>query len=413
MTQREPETDLERAIARAFARGRYTRRAFLGRSGRGLLVAGSALSLPSILAACGIGPQTSPTPGATNGGNGGDTLQWANWPFYIDQDEDTGESDTINQFEEETGISVNYREVIEDNESFFGTIQPSLAAGQPAGWDMITPTDYMCQRLIRLGYLQELDWSKLPNVEANIDDVYRSRPLDPNNQYLVPWQSGFTGIGYNLELTGREITSMDDLWNPDFEGRIGMFREMRDTFNFALLRNGVNPTEATFEDAQRAAESLLEQAPLVRNYYGNEYTDGLANGDVALTMAWSGDVYQLQLDNPNLRFVIPDEGGNLWVDNMCIPNGAVNPDAAHQMMNFVYQPEIMAQICAYVQFISPVPAAREILANSDDEEEQELADSELIFPSEATLDRVHGYPDLSDEDEERRWLELFQNVVQG
>jgi spermidine/putrescine transport system substrate-binding protein len=171
MTQREPETDLERAIARAFARGRYTRRAFLGRSGRGLLVAGSALSLPSILAACGIGPQTSPTPGATNGGNGGDTLQWANWPFYIDQDEDTGESDTINQFEEETGISVNYREVIEDNESFFGTIQPSLAAGQPAGWDMITPTDYMCQRLIRLGYLQELDWSKLPNVEANIDDV--------------------------------------------------------------------------------------------------------------------------------------------------------------------------------------------------------------------------------------------------
>jgi spermidine/putrescine transport system substrate-binding protein len=416
MTQREQDTDLERAIARAFARGRHSRRAFLGRTGRGLLVAGSALSLPSILAACGIGPQASPTPGATNGtGNGGDpgSLDWANWPFYIDQDEDTGESDTINQFEEETGISVNYREVIEDNESFFGTIQPSLAAGQSAGWDMITPTDYMCQRLIRLGYLEELDWSKLPNVEANIDDVYRGRALDANNQYLVPWQSGFTGIGYNLELTGREITSMEDLWNPEFEGRIGMFREMRDTFNFALLRNGVNPTEATFEDAGRAAEALLEQAPLVRNYYGNEYTDGLANGDVALTMAWSGDVYQLQLDNPNLRFVIPDEGGNLWVDNLCIPNGAANPDAAHEMMNFVYQPEIMAQISSYVQFISPVPAARDILAASDDEEEQELAESELIFPTEATLDRVHGYPDLSDEAEERRWLELFQNIVQG
>ncbi|HVM25007.1 MAG TPA: spermidine/putrescine ABC transporter substrate-binding protein [Candidatus Limnocylindrales bacterium] len=415
MSQREQETDLERAIARAFARGRYSRRAFLGRTGRGLLVAGSALSLPSILAACGIGPQASPTPGATNGnGNGGTgTLDWANWPFYIDQDEDTGESDTINQFEEETGISVNYREVIEDNESFFGTIQPSLAAGQSAGWDMITPTDYMCQRLIRLGYLQELDWSQLPNVEANIDEVYRGRPLDPNNQYLVPWQSGFTGIGYNIELTGREITSMDDLWNPEFEGRIGMFREMRDTFNFALLRNGVNPTEATFEDAGRAAESLLEQAPLVRNYYGNEYTDGLANGDVALTMAWSGDVYQLQLDNPNLRFVIPDEGGNLWVDNLCIPTGAANPEAAHQMMNFVYQPEIMAQISSYVQFISPVPAARDVLAESDDEEEQALAESELIFPSEATLDRVYGYPDLSDEAEEARWLELFQGVVQG
>jgi spermidine/putrescine transport system substrate-binding protein len=408
------ETQIERAIARAFARGRYSRRAFLGRTGKGLIVAGSALSIPSILAACGIGPQASPTPAATNGGNGGPTaLDWANWPFYIDQDEDTGESDTINQFEEETGISVNYREVIEDNESFFGTIQPSLAAGQSAGWDMITPTDYMCQRLIRLGYLQELDWSKLPNVEANIDEVYRGRPLDPDNRYLVPWQSGFTGIGYNIELTGREITSMDDLWNSEFEGRIGMFREMRDTFNFALLRDGVNPTEANFEDAGRAAQALLEQAPLVRNYYGNEYTDGLANGDVALTMAWSGDVYQLQLDNPNLRFVIPDEGGNLWVDNLCIPNGAANVDAAHAMMNFVYQPEIMAQISSYVQFISPVPAARDILAASDDEEEQELADSELIFPGEETLDRVYGYPDLSDEDEERRWLELFQEVVQG
>jgi spermidine/putrescine transport system substrate-binding protein len=415
MSHGSDETQIERAIARAFARGRYSRRAFLGRTGRGLLVAGSALSLPSILAACGIGPQASPTPGATNGTGNGDpgTLDWANWPFYIDQDEDTGESDTINQFEEETGISVNYREVIEDNESFFGTIQPSLAAGQSAGWDMITPTDYMCQRLIRLGYLQELDWSRLPNVEANIDEVYRGRPLDPSNQYLVPWQSGFTGIGYNVELTGREITSMEDLWNPEFEGRIGMFREMRDTFNFALLRNGVNPTEASFEDAGRAAEALLEQAPLVRNYYGNEYTDGLANGDVALTMAWSGDVYQLQLDNPNLRFVIPDEGGNLWVDNLCIPNGAANPGAAHEMMNFVYQPEIMAQVSAYVQFISPVPAARDILAESDDEEEQELAESELIFPTEATLDRVYGYPDLSDEDEERRWLELFQNIVQG
>jgi spermidine/putrescine transport system substrate-binding protein len=411
----EQQTDLERAISRAFARGRYSRRAFLGRTGKGLLVAGSALSITSILAACGIGPQASPTPGATTGnGNGGDgTLQWANWPFYIDQDDETGESETLRMFTEETGIEVNYREVIEDNESFFGTIQPSLAAGQPAGWDMITPTDYMCQRLIRLGYLQELDWSQLPNVEAELDDVYRGRPLDANNQYLVPWQSGFTGIGYNIELTGREITSMEDLWNPEFEGRIGMFREMRDTFNFALLREGVEPTTATFADAERAAAALLEQAPLVRNYYGNEYTDGLANGDVALTMAWSGDVYQLQLDNPNLRFVIPDEGGNLWVDNMCIPNGAANPQAAHAMMNFVYQPEIMAQICAYVQFISPVPAAREVLAESDDEEEQELADSELIFPSPSTLEQVHGYPDLSDEAEELRWLELFQEIVQG
>jgi spermidine/putrescine transport system substrate-binding protein len=411
MTDEKRHPEIERAIERALRHERLSRRAFLRRAGRGTVYAGAALSLPAILAACGIGPQPTPAPG--NGNGDPTTLQFANWPFYIDQDEDTGESDTINQFEEETGITVNYREVIEDNESFFGTIQPILAAGQPSPWDIIVITDYMAQRMIRLNYLQELDWGQLPNVDEHIDEAYRGRPLDPNTQFLVPWQSGFTGIGYNLELTGREITSMDDLWNPEFRGRIGMFREMRDTFNFALLRLGVEPTEATFEDAGRAGAMLLEQAPLVRQYYGNEYADALANGDIALCMAWSGDVYQLQLDNPNLRFVIPDEGGNLWVDNMCIPNRAPNPGGAHQMMNFVYQPEIMAQICAYVQFISPVPAAREVLADSDDEEEQELADSELIFPSEQTLEQVHGYPDLSDEAEERRWLELFQEIIQG
>jgi spermidine/putrescine transport system substrate-binding protein len=306
-----------------------------------------------------------------------------------------------------------YRQVIGDNESFFGTIQPDLAAGHGTGWDLIVLTDYMAQRMIRLNYLEELDWGQLPNVDAQIDDAYRGRPLDPNTQFLAPWQSGFTGIGYNIELTGREITSMDDLWNPEFSGQIGMLNEMRDTMNFALLRLGVEPTEASFEDAGRAAAMLLEQAPLVRNYYGNEYAGDLANGNLALTMAWSGDVFQLQLDNPNLRFVIPEEGGNLWVDNMCIPRGAANAQGAHEMINFVYQPEIMAQISAYVQFISPVPAARDVLAGSDDEEEQELADSELIFPSEETLAQVHGYPDLSEEAEELRWLELFQGIVQG
>jgi spermidine/putrescine transport system substrate-binding protein len=423
MTDEKRHPEIDRAIARALRHERLSRRAFLRRAGRGTVYAGAALSLPAILAACGIGPQ--PTPGATpapGNGNGDSVLNFANWPLYIDLedevDEDaevvtTEQSATLREFAQESGIQVNYRQVIGDNESFFGTIQPSLAAGQSTGWDLIVVTDYMAQRMIRLNYLEQLDWDQLTTVDQEIDDAYRGRPLDPNTQYLVPWQSGFTGIGYNIELTGREITSMDDLWNPEFTGQIGMLNEMRDTMNFALLRLGVEPTEATFEDAGRAAAMLLEQAPLVRNYYGNEYATDLAQGNLAVTMAWSGDVYQLQLDNPNLRFVIPDEGGSLWVDNMCIPRGAENAAAAHRLMDFVYRPEIMAQICAYVQFISPVPAAREVLASSDDEEEQELADSELIFPSEQTLARVHGYPDLSEEVEERRWLELFQEVVQG
>jgi spermidine/putrescine transport system substrate-binding protein len=318
------------------------------------------------------------------------------------------------QFEEETGIEVNYREVIEDNESFFGTIQPSLAAGQPAGWDMITPTDYMCQRLIRLGYLQELDWSQLPERRGR---ARRRLPRPRARRRTTSTSCRGSRASPASATTSSSPGARSPAWTTSgtrssraasaCSARCGTPSTSRS------CATASNPTDGNLRGRRAGGRALLEQAPLVRNYYGNEYTDGLANGDVALTMAWSGDVYQLQLDNPNLRFVIPDEGGNLWVDNMCIPNGAANPQAAHAMMNFVYQPEIMAQICAYVQFISPVPAAREILADSDDEEEQELADSELIFPSEATLDQVHGYPDLSDEAEELRWLELFQDVVQG
>jgi spermidine/putrescine transport system substrate-binding protein len=410
----------ELALARGLFQRRTSRRGFLKGAARGYVAGMGALSLPALLAACGTPPATpgpatpGVTPGTTPGnGTGNNVLNFANWPFYIDQDEDTGASETLRQFEEETGISVNYREVIETNDGFFGTVQPALAAGQDTGWDLIVPTDWMVARLIRLGYLEEIDVERdVPNFVEHAADAYKDPGYDPDNRHSVPWQSGFTGIGYNIDLTGREITSFADLLDPEFGGRIGMFSEMRDSFNMALLHLGIEPETATYEDAERAQEILLQQAPLVRAYYGNEYAEALANGDVALTMAWSGDVYQLQLDNPSLRFVIPSEGGNIWIDNMCIPRGAQNPQAATRMMDFVYQPEIMAQIAAYVQFISPVPAARDILAESDDEEERDLADSELIFPSDETLAQVHGYPNLDDE-QERQWQVLFQEVVQG
>jgi spermidine/putrescine transport system substrate-binding protein len=417
MPEERRPTGFELSLARGLVQRRYSRRGFLKGAIRGSVATAGVLSVPALLAACGTPPAT-PGPATPGGGPGqspagSGTLNFANWPFYIDQDEDTGASETLRQFEEETGISVNYREVIETNDGFFGTIQPALAAGQDTGWDLIVPTDWMVARLIRLGYLEEINVeADVPNFVEHAADAYKDPGYDPDNRHSVPWQSGFTGIGYNIALTGREITSFSDLLDPAFSGRIGMFSEMRDSFNLAMLYLGINPESAGFEDARRAQEVLLDQAPLVRSYYGNEYAEALANGDVALTMAWSGDVYQLQLDNPDLRFVIPSEGGNIWIDNMCIPRGARNPQAATRMMNFVYEPAIMAQICAYVQFISPVPAARDILADSDDEEERELADSELIFPSERTLEQVHGYPNLDDE-EERRWLELFQEVVQG
>jgi spermidine/putrescine transport system substrate-binding protein len=190
--------------------------------------------------------------------------------------------------------------------------------------------------------------------------------------------------------------------------------------NFALLFLGIDPTNATFEDAQRAQEVLQAQSPHVRGYYGNEYAQGLADGSLAICMAWSGDVFQLQFDNPDLQFVVPEEGANLWIDNMCIPKGAQHPNDALAMMNYVYQPEIAAQIAEWVNFICPVPAAQDIIRQHADEAESEedaeylrtVAESPLVFPTQEMLDRLYGYPNL-DEEEERQWNELFQEVVQG
>ena len=427
MSDRSQESQIERAVARVFNRQRrLSRRAFLVGAGRGAVAGGAVLSLPAILAACGIGPGGSPgaSGGAAVGGEPSGTLIFANWPLYIDQDEETGESPTIDQFAAETGIDVDYQESIQDNQEFFGTIQPALAAGQDTGWDMIVMTDWMIGKMAGLGYLESIDVARdVPNFVANAAEKYKDPTFDPNNAHSVPWQSGITGIAYNPALTGRDITGFADLLDPAFEGRIGMFSEVRDTLSLALLHNGVEPQNATEDDVRAANEVLRQQAPLVRGYYGNEYAQELAAGSLAVTMAWSGDVFQLQFDNPDLRFIVPSAGGILWIDNMAIPKRAQHPADALAMMDYVYRPEIAAQITEYVNYICPVPAAQEIIrthaqeaADGGDQETADyltaVAESELVFPSDEMLGRLHSYKVLSEEEEEL-WNTLFQEVTQG
>lgn len=419
--ERLARSQIERAIARALKEQPISRRIFLRRTG---LVTASALSLPAILAACGIGPGasgTSPASGVPVGGEPSGQLNFANWPLYIDQDEATGESPTLQQFTAETGIDVDYQESIQDNNEFFGTIQPALSAGQDTGWDLMVLTDSIIGRVIRLGFLEQIDVAtSVPNFVANGGEKYKSPDYDDGNRFTVPWQSGITGIGYNPALTGREITSFADLLDPAFEGKVGMFSDAQDSVSLALLHNGVKPGDATEEQVRAAVDVLREQAPLVRGYFGNEYAQGLADGSLALTMAWSGDVFQLQLDNPDLQFVVPEKGGILWVDNMCIPKGATHPADALAMMDFVYRPEIAAQITEYVNYICPVPAAQEIIrqhaAEAETDEDraylETVAESPIVFPTEDMLSRLYSYKTLSEE-EEALWNELFQEVTQG
>lgn len=406
--------DRNREIARLLAeqpRRGMTRRDLLRRVG---LSAGAA-SLTAVLVACGIKKEDTADSGEKNTlttdeevGN----LNFANWPLYIDRVQ--GRRPTLDDFTEATGITVNYKEVIDDNEGFFGTIQEPLSNGQPIEWDLIVVTDWMLAKMARLGYLEELDHSKLPNFTANAADLYKDPSYDPGNKHSVPWQSGITGIAYNPELTGRELSTFDDLFDPAFAGKIGMFKEMRDTFSLTLLSMGIEPQDSTEDDLIAAQEKLIQQRDdgIVRNYYGNEYADALVRGDIWATIAWSGDVFQLQFDKPELQFYVPDTGGILWVDNMAIPENAAAPIDAMEFMDFVYDPEIAAQITAWVNYICPVPAAKEILAASDDPTTQTVAASPLVFPTPEMEANLHHYKDL-DEEEEQRWNDLFGEIIQG
>jgi spermidine/putrescine transport system substrate-binding protein len=426
-------THIERAIARAFRpQRRLSRRGFLRDAGRGAVITGSALSLPAILAACGIKPQASSTAGGSTAAQvtprplpskPAGTLNFANWPAYIDIDEESGGYPTLEKFTKESGIKVNYTEEINDNEEYFGEIQPDLQAGNPIGPDLIVLTDWMIQRMIRLGYLDALDKSQLTNFEANVQDLYKDPWYDPGNTFSAAWQSGITGIGYNKKLTKREITTFDDLLDPAFKGVTGLFSEMRDTLSLAIGSLGKDPTTATADDARAAAAKLKEAAERdqFRNFYGNEYYDELANGNLALTIAWSGDVSQMKLyDNADVEFVVPASGGMLWVDNMCLPKNSAHPLDAHMMIDFWYKLENAVPLTEYIGYFSPVNGVVEQVqqdakdAKKDDPEWaaalKVIADTAV--PSDEALANVHTYKQLG-EAEEREWNDAFDEVVAG
>jgi spermidine/putrescine transport system substrate-binding protein len=398
-------------VARVLRASGLTRRRFL----RGALLGGGVLMSSSVLAACGIGdgdtPQGQGTENGGNGGNGGDggsnELVIANWPLYIDVEDDEETSATLDQFRQETGIDLTYLEEVNSNDEWFARFRSQLDAGQDIGRDITVLTDWMAARMISFGWVEEIDASNVPN-KSNILPALEDVAFDPGRQRSLTWQSGLTGIGYNPELTGRELESVEDLFDEDLAGRVTFLSEMRDTMGLVLASMDADPADHTFSEYEAAIEKLRDasESGQIRAFTGNEYANDLAAGNIAACTGWSGDIIQLQFDNPDLQFVIPREGGVLWSDNMLIPQGAANKANAEAFMDFVYRPEVAAQIAAWVNFISPVEGAQEAMEDID----PELAEDQLIFPDDETLANTFEFKVL-DEEEEAEYQRLFQSVI--
>jgi spermidine/putrescine transport system substrate-binding protein len=333
------------------------------------------------------------------------SLTVSNWALYIDRAK--GEFPSVLQFEDESGIDVTYNEDITSNDEFFSKVRPQLVAGSGIGRDLMVLTDWMAARLVRLGFVNEIDKANIPNAE-NLLPSLQSPSFDPERAYSLPWQSGFTSIAYNSGVVDQPITSMlEMLTRPDLNGRVAVFTEMRDTMGLIMLEQGADPSDFTDEQFDAAIAVLQEavDSGQIRTFADANYGQQLSKGNFAASMTYSGDINQLRLDNPELELVIPEAGFVLWSDNMLIPVGAEHQANAEQWMDYFYRPEVAAQVAAWVNFITPVVGAKEEIEKID----PELADNELIFPSEEFLAQGSIFMAL-DEEQETRYQEAFNEV---
>ncbi|MGZ0235175.1 polyamine ABC transporter substrate-binding protein [Streptomyces sp. CPS1] len=383
-------------------------------SRRSLLRALGGTAALGALAGCGV-PAAYVRPGdraVTDASATDHRLTWANWPLYIDTDDkNPNRRPTLEAFEKRAGIRVEYVEEINDNDEFFGKISPALMNHQPTGRDLIVISDWMCARFVRLGWVQEMDRAHQPNVAKHLDPLLRSPAFDEGRRFTVPWQSGITGIAYNHRKLGHEIRGVKDLWASDLKGRVTLLSGLDESFALLMQGNGVDITRWTADDFHDVCDEVQRQVGRgqIRRFTGNDYTKDLVSGDVLACQAYSGDVIQLQADNPDIRFVVPEEGAELWSDSLMIPNRARHKANAERLIDYYYQPEVAAELAAWVNYVCPVPAAREVLAADPDKDTAALADNPLIFPDETMRSRLAIARDITSAervDFARRWNKI-------
>ncbi|HEX5535507.1 MAG TPA: extracellular solute-binding protein [Actinomycetales bacterium] len=383
-------------------------------SRRSLLRGAGFLGLGAALAACGTsgttsssGKETSKPKAAQDRSDTEKVVNWANWTLYLDQD-DNGRYPSLEAFTKQTGIKASYSEDIDGNDTYYGKIQGQLANGDDIGQDIVTLTDWMTARMISQGYVQELNDANIPN-KKNLLTPLVDVDFDPGRKKSLTWQSGFAGIGWNKEKVG-ELRSVSDLWKPELKGRVEVLDEMRDTMGLLLLAQGVDIAgkwgETEFGKALEELEKQISSGQ-IRQVKGNSYKEDLISEDALAVFCWSGDITQLNFENGDKwAFALPDSGGTLWSDNLMVPIGSPHKKNAETLMNYYYDPEVAAQVAAWVNYISPVQGAREAMQKLD----PELVDNPLIFPDEEYLKNAHPFRSLTPA-EEQKFNEEFQRVI--
>lgn len=397
MASRMPEDPAVRSLVNMIRQQQFNRRNLL----RG--AAAGAAGLGSLgLAAC-----------AGGGGGGADSIIWGNWTYYLDFDEESGTNPSLEAFNENSSFQVQYVEDIDDNNTFYGKIKDALKLNQYTGYDTITMTDWMNARLIDAGQLQEFDYANMPNVKSNLlDSEWDALPEDPGRKFSIPWQLPTTGWAWNKEAFPQGLHTLDDLMDPQLKGKVQVLSEMRDTIGLILWGQGVDPSsdwgDAEFDKAMEWLQDALDSGQ-INNVKGNDYTQDLETGTMLAGFVWYGDVVMMNSDLDDQWGVeIPEAGGMIARDSFTVPNGttAENKKRVEELIDYYYEPEIAAEVAAYVAYVTPVKGAQEAMKDVDPAQ----VDNPAIFPSDDDWKKLKQFRLLTPE-EDKRYSTAFQKAL--
>ena len=381
-----------------------SRRRFIG----GGAAAAAALVLgPSFLAACGSGDKSSSGGSATSapaddGSPASGKLRVSNWPLYMAEG-------FVAAFQTATGLTVDYKEDFNDNEQWFAKNKEPLSRKQDIGADLVVPTQFMAARLIGLGWLNPISDARWTN-KSNIRPDLLTAKADEGRKYTAPYMSGMVGVAYNRAATGRDIKTIDDMWDPAFKGKVSLFSDIQDGLGMLMLSQGSSVEEPNIEGVNKAVDLVREQKDKgqIRRFTGNDYADDLAAGNIVIAQAYSGDVVQLQADNPDLQFVVPESGATNFVDTMVIPYTTQNQKAAEEWINYIYDRANYAKLVDATRYVP-------VLSDMTDELNKiapDLGGNPLINPAPETLAKLKAWAPLTDE-QTQEFNKVYAEVTGG